>query len=383
MDELKCSIIFDLLITSHEFKLEELVKHLQTYLVTNNAPWLRTNFTHVYQTCFQLQNFETIQKFCTDIIVKHPSLIFESENFLFLPEDALISIIRLDDLQLEEDKIFDYVIEWGRAKNPALSVDFNEWTSENFLTLKTTLTHCLPHIRYFHIPREKVLSKLCPYQQLFEPKLWSDIITKLSDPNEPISTTMLSPRKIVKSQTLPTRESSIILSYKQLLEISSWIDKKEATPYTENNPYEFQLIFRGSRDGFEVKKIYEICDEVPKTVIVLKVEGTDEVIGGYNPFKIRNNVNGEWFYNQDTFVFSLKAPNSILSRVNDFAYALYYDSSLSLLQFGNALNLCGNLKTERKSSCGSYCFYYYRKPIRSNRNRFSVEELEIFKVSPR
>ncbi|RHZ70155.1 hypothetical protein Glove_275g62 [Diversispora epigaea] len=112
LEKLENSIIFDLLTSSHELNLDELVEHLQTHLVnTNNASWLKLNFTQVYQTCYQTKNFDIIQNFCNNIIAKHPNTIFESENFISLPEDALISIIKLDDLQLDEDKIWDYIIQ--------------------------------------------------------------------------------------------------------------------------------------------------------------------------------------------------------------------------------------------------------------------------------
>ncbi|RHZ51452.1 hypothetical protein Glove_478g24 [Diversispora epigaea] len=44
-------------------------------------------------------------------------------------------------------------------------------------------------------------------------------------------------------------------------------------------------ISSGSRDGFDVKTIYNICDKVSNTVIILKVEGTGEILGGYNPLE--------------------------------------------------------------------------------------------------
>ncbi|RHZ70092.1 hypothetical protein Glove_275g71 [Diversispora epigaea] len=344
LENLENSIIFDLLTSSNELGLDELVEHLQTHLVnTNNASWLKLNFAQVYQTCYQ---------------VKNPNTIFESEKFISLPEDALISIIKLD-----EDKIWDYVIQWGKSKNPTLPANPDEWTSDDFITLKTTLKNCLPHVRYFNMSSEKVLEKLWPYIQLFEPKIWLEINTKLLAPEKQISSTILPPRKILK--------------------LSSWIDRKETT-YTENNPYEFKLLVRGSRDGFDVKTIYNICDQVSNTIIVAKVEDTGEIIGGYNPLAIHNNEN-KWYSSQDSFVFSLKTENlknSIISKVKDFGYAIYYysDTNNSWLQFGNALNLGGNLKTEKKSNCQTYA---YEKSIRSNSNGFSVEEFEVFKVSPK
>ncbi|RHZ70091.1 hypothetical protein Glove_275g70 [Diversispora epigaea] len=283
LEKLENSIIFDLLTSSNELGLDELVEHLQTHLVnTNNASWLKLNFAQVYQTAsvnfFKLKNLDIIQKFCNNIIAKHPNTIFESEKFISLPEDTLISIIKLDDLQLDEDKIWDYVIQWGT--NP------DEWTSDDFLALKTTLKNCLPHVRYFNMSSEKVLEKLWPYLQLFEPKLCATLPTRTTP--------------------IPSIPSNIITN-EHALELSSWIDRK-GTTFTENNPYEFKLLVRGSRDGFDVKTIYNICDKISNTIIVAKVEDTGEIIGDYNPLEIRNNGNG-WYSSQDSFVFSLKTEN--------------------------------------------------------------------------
>ncbi|RHZ70078.1 hypothetical protein Glove_275g3 [Diversispora epigaea] len=176
LENLENSIIFDLLTSSHELELDELVENIQTHLVTaNNASWLKLNFAHIYQTCYKVKNFDTIQKFCNNIIAKHPNTIFESENFISLPEDI---------------------------QESTLPANLDEWTSDNFITLKTTLKNCLSHVRYLNISREQVLEKLYPYLQLFEPKLWLDINTKLLSPEKPISSTILHPRKILNALEL-------------------------------------------------------------------------------------------------------------------------------------------------------------------------------------
>ncbi|RHZ60898.1 hypothetical protein Glove_350g31 [Diversispora epigaea] len=396
LEKLENSIIFDLLIASNELELDELLEHLQTHLVNNNASWLRLNFTRVYLTSHQVKNFNKIQDFCYDIITKHPNTIFESENFLSLPEDVLISIIKQDDLQLEEIKIWEYVIQWGKAKNSTLPTNLAEWTSDNFLTLKETLKKCLMHIRYFDVSGEDVVEKIFPYSQLLDYQLFLDINSKIMAPNKPISSFVSPPRKI-STKTLPARNipfhlSSQIITVEHALEISSWIDKKEI-PYTDSNPYEFELIVKGSRDGFDVKTIYEICDKVSNTLIILKVEGTGEILGGYNPLEWDKN-NNEWKKTQDSFTFSLKTANlkiSIFSRVKNFKYAIGYYLNESWSSFGHALILRDNLKTSKNSYCRCK---WYEKPIRSaeflssihkppssDKSTFNVEEYEIFKVS--
>ncbi|RHZ71576.1 hypothetical protein Glove_256g115 [Diversispora epigaea] len=402
LEKLENSIIFDILIASNELELDELIEYLQTHFVNNGASWLRLNFSQVYRTSYQVECFKIIRDFCDNIIAKYPNTIFESENFHSLPEDTLISILKKDDLQLEESKIWEYVIEWGKAKNPTLPTSIDKWTSDNFLSLKETLNQCLQHIRYFNISGEDIVKRIYPYQQLLEHQLFLDINTRLIASNLPISSLVLPPRKI-SNVKLPNRNTSTLLSsyfltYEHTLEISSWIDKKEI-PYIENNPYEFKLLVRGSRDGFDIKTIYNICDKVSKTIIILKVEGTGEILGGYNPLEWENN-NDQWKKIKDSFIFSLKTANlknSILSSAsenNGFAICNYPKDSK--LGFGRALWLIGNLKTEKRCCCmkGSAA---YTKPIRSDEfispivNEscispeclFSVEEYEVFKILPR
>ncbi|RHZ75085.1 hypothetical protein Glove_217g266 [Diversispora epigaea] len=384
LEKLENSDIFDLLIASNELELDELVAHLQTHLFNNNASWLRLNFDQVYRTSYQVKNFKIIRDFCDDIIAKHPSTIFESENFYSLPEGALISILKRDNLQLEEGKIWEYVIGWGKAKNTTLPTNLDQWTSENFLSLKETLKGCLPHIRYFSFSNEDIVEKIYPYLQLLEHRLFLDINIKFITPTKPISSSVLPPRKILNS-TLPTRNTSIplssnIITNENTLEISSWIDKK-GIPYIENSPYEFKLLVRGTRDGFDVKTIYNICDKVSKTIIILKVKGTGEILGGYNPLEWNNNIS-KFKTTNDSFVFSLKTANmknSILSRAFDFGPAIRILPNDLELRFGVALYLKGNLKTEKRCYCKKSD--EYPKPIRSDNSSFSVDEYEVFKIS--
>ncbi|RHZ71575.1 hypothetical protein Glove_256g116 [Diversispora epigaea] len=401
LEKLENSIIFDLLIASNELELDELIEYLQTHFVNNGASWLQLNFSQVYRTSYQVKCFKIIRDFCDNIIAKHPNTIFESENFHSLPEDALISILKQDDLQLEESKIWEYVIDWGKAKNPTLPTSLDKWTSDNFLSLKETLNQCLQYIRFFSISGEDVVKKIYPYQQLLEHQLFLDINSRLIASNLPISSLVLPPRKISNTKLSPRNTSTLlssnIMTNEHSLEISSWIDKKEI-PYIENNPYELKLLVRGSRDGFDIKTIYNICDKVSKTIIVLKVEGTGEILGGYNPLEW-NKDNNLWKNADDSFVFSLKTANlkisifSSTSENNGFAICNYPKDSW--LGFGNVLRLIGNLKTEKKCFC--MVSKTYSKPIRSDEFisplrfckwidhefLFSVEEYEVFKILPR
>src|SRR6185436_2978106 len=163
------------MIIANELEFEELSEKLESYLVESKDSWLRTHFSRVYHSIFdsnKCNEFKGLSRFYNDIITKHPNLIFESEDFTSLQEAALISILEKDNLQLEETKIWDYVIKWGIAQNLTLPTNLEEWSKENFKTLKVTLQQCLPLIRYFHISEKDVWEKLKPYRKILGTQLY-------------------------------------------------------------------------------------------------------------------------------------------------------------------------------------------------------------------
>ncbi|RIB22076.1 hypothetical protein C2G38_1031715 [Gigaspora rosea] len=303
---------------ANEFLLEELTTFLEKHLIEEKSHWLRLHFTQIYQKSFQNNQFQNLQKWCNDFLVKYPTKIFEifdSEYFTSLQENALLSLIKRDDLQMEEIKVWNYVIKWGVAQNPDLPSSGPEnWTSENFLALKIKLQNCLPHIRYFQIPIDDIVDNIEPYQTILERNLWKDIMKRITNPNREISSIILPPRM---------EPFSAVINEEHAAEIASWIDKKYSI---KNNPYSFKLLLRGTRDDFTAATFWKLCDKQENTiVVVMKVKGTDEILGGYNPMKWDKSI-GNWTECNDSFIFSLKngaVQTSILSRVKNTKYAIY------------------------------------------------------------
>ncbi|RIB27498.1 hypothetical protein C2G38_2137786 [Gigaspora rosea] len=188
LEKVDVSVIFDLLISSNEFGLEELVKHIQSLLIENNASWLRLNFSRVYQASLKDNNFDALQHFCTNIIAKYPNIVFDSDEFNTLSENILVNILKLaifflkkqptetekkmefldDNLQMDEGLIWDHVIRWGIAQNTSLSSNPKQWSDADFLIMKNTLQNCLPLIRYFQISGQDIFKKVRPYQKILD-----------------------------------------------------------------------------------------------------------------------------------------------------------------------------------------------------------------------
>ncbi|UZO05063.1 uncharacterized protein OCT59_025424 [Rhizophagus irregularis] len=145
-------------------------------------------------------------------------------------------------------------------------------------------------------------------------------------------------------------------------------------------PYKFQLLLRGSRDGFTPKRFHELCDDKHDTITFIKVKGTDEILGGYNPI-IWNNSNS-WGRTKDSFIFSFKdndVKNAIISNIRNTSYAVRY-----YYQFGPYFGYDIIISASRESvNYGDiWCRKrYYEKKIRDTEEQFSMEDYEVHQIT--
>ncbi|RIB22074.1 hypothetical protein C2G38_2140365 [Gigaspora rosea] len=311
-----------------------------------------------------------------------PSTIFD----LLVPsnklENALITLLKRDDLQIEESKIWDKVIQWGKEQTPNLPADLEQWNDENFLALKITLEKCIPLIRYFQIPGRDIAIKVNPYRHILGSNLWNDITIKIMAPDISVSSTILPARKKIPAQ-LPVREvrfvnPSSIINDEHFAEISSWIDHRPSKYDITKIPYKFNLLLRGSRDGFTSEIFHRLCDNLPGTVVIIKINGTNEILGGYNPLVWTSNNPFKWFATTDSFIFLLKSQNllnSVLSKI------IYADNAIGCYSgrgpvFGNTFYMSNDNRL--------WNYYHntvcYEKRLRSDDYNLLIDEFEVFQV---
>ncbi|CAG8804777.1 17048_t:CDS:2, partial [Gigaspora rosea] len=123
--------------------------------------------------------------------------------------------------------------------------------------------------------------------------------------------------------------------------ITNWINHEDdEIPTTSSNiSHEFKLLLRGSRDGRGVVTFHELCDFKGATIILIKVMGTGELIGGYNPNSWTSS--DRYIRTTESFIFSLgnntqDPSNYILSRVKFADFAIRDSSTVNTsIGFGN------------------------------------------------
>ena len=291
MEEYDVSDIIKILIAANELSLQELTNYLQIFLIENKANLMEQNFNLICQTSYENDSFMELQKYCNDLISKEPDKIFKSLNFSSISEKLLVSLIQSDNLQMSEIQIWECVIKWGLAQNPELPSDPTNFSKEDFKALKNTLQQCIPFIRFYNLSSKEFSGKVLPYRKILPKELYTNLLNdfldndnKLNDKSKPrISKeinlkTVDSPRIIKEITTVDSK----IITYQHVELISKWIDKLEITDKIKNS-YEFKLLFRGSRDGLTSKKFHEFCDDKSRTITIVKVKDSNEILGKYNP----------------------------------------------------------------------------------------------------
>ncbi|GBC09953.1 hypothetical protein RclHR1_09220009 [Rhizophagus clarus] len=381
------SDILKVLVAADVFNLNEVVDYLQKYLIQNKTQWMEQHFELTYRTSFQSNNFSELQQHCVDFMAKSPEKVFKSLDFTSLTERSLISLIERDDLQMKEIDVWEYVTKWGLAQNQTLTPDPDTWTDDDFKMMENTLQNCLPLIRFFSLSSKEFLHEVRPYKKLFKPQFYEKILNSYMDPDSKPSASdnVLLPRSLKINGIIDTE----IVNLNIISIVSRWIDKVDINSKFAHLrelylPYKFDLLLRGSynTNGFSPKRFHELCDGKPNTVTFIKVKGTEEILGGYNPSIWKSS--GEW--NQScSFIFSFKNKNKldevILSRVRNMDKALYY-SDVHGPSFGSDLRISIYSRPNR-----SYVFNYnsckhinYEKKIRDTEDFFSIEEYEVFQI---
>ncbi|RIA79105.1 hypothetical protein C1645_752151 [Glomus cerebriforme] len=125
-----------------------------------------------------------------------------------------------------------------------------------------------------------------------------------------------------------TSRPSIIINRGHIALFANWIDRIERKNI-ENIPYEFNLLYRASRDGNTAAAFHTKCDNKGATMVVLKIKNSEQIVGGYNPlFWDSSNT---YKSTKDSFILSFTDKNDPQSaKVVRSFYTMYLPNSINV-----------------------------------------------------
>ncbi|GBB89069.1 hypothetical protein RclHR1_15720003 [Rhizophagus clarus] len=291
---LEGSDILNLLIAVDVFNIQSLNHCIQEYLIKHKYEFLQNNPTEILEIVCQHETFTDLWNFYLEEICLEPEILFESDKFINLKAFLLELILKRDDLSLEESVIWDHLIKWSFAQNPSIPEDIKKWNKDEITAMENTINGFIPLIRFYYMSSEDFLDKVYPFRVLLPEDLINNILAfhmkKQSIKTQP-------PRKLKPSY------DSIIIEPQHFAIFSSWIDKRNNSYYNvRDNPYDFKLLYRASRDGDTAEAFHSKCDNKGATIIIVKIKNSDQIVGGYNPLSW--NSSNKYKFTCDSFIFS-------------------------------------------------------------------------------
>ncbi|GBC27171.2 BTB/POZ protein [Rhizophagus irregularis DAOM 181602=DAOM 197198] len=335
--------IIKILMAASELSLQELIPHLQSFLINNKASWMEQNFSLIYQTSFENDSFLELQKFCTELMSKEPEKIFNSPDFTSITEKTLITLIQ-NDTQIDEVQIWEHVLKWGIAQNPELSSDPTCYSNDDFVTLKNTLEKCIPFIKFIRFTSKEFLNKVYPYKLVISEKLYENLI-----------------KWFLNNDYDPSNK----LELQEIKEISC---KMNGNDYNPNSNLKLQIV---EEINHEINNYYDSSSN-------------NEILGGYNPIKWES-IDG-YGSTGDSFIFSFMNKNindHVISRVKENKHAIHYWNRYGP-SFGRGdLTIYGGMEDGCNfyDNSNNYCSRRsYERNIREIEIPFHVEEYEVFQI---
>ncbi|RHZ62246.1 hypothetical protein Glove_341g24 [Diversispora epigaea] len=412
LDQKSGTEIIKILVASEELFLQKVVTVIKQYLFDHQSEFLTSDPIRFFQTVFLYDACKPLRDFCLQEICENPQIIFGSSDYLRFNKTLLSHILRRDDLVMEEIEIWMNILKWSLAQN-SLNVTLNELnhlSDQDFIVLKETMKDLIPYIRWAYISPSDFLHLIHPFGRLLPGTLYEQILSFYLDSGYRPSALIVPPRK-------GPYIDSILLDQHHIGILSSWIDY-ENIPYDKNNnPYNFKLLLRASRDGFDPSSFHRLCDNKGATIMVTKLSSSNQLIGGYNPLfwssrpiihenqdisssssslssssSSHNNTNNDnndesWWVTKDSFLFSFHNKDYKIARVHQQKHAIYYNhkcgpgwgcsGDLIIKDSGSIYNSQNSTSYPDASK-----FFPYTKSAKYDKYyKYNIDDYEVFQIT--
>jgi hypothetical protein len=290
------------MIISDELMLKKLTKLTEEFIIENQQQFLQNDLVGILQIIHYCKALVNLQEICLDKICFEPKILFNSDKFTQLSAPLLEIILKRDDLNLNEIEIWENIIKWGLAQEQVLNQDVSKWNKDDFNIFKRILYKFIPLIRFYEISSEDYFNKVKPYEKILSKELRNDITKFYMVPGYNPTYT---PRH---SNCLKLNIDSIIINQKHIALFVNWIDRKEEK-YIKGFPYEFNLLYRASRDGNTTAAFHAKCDNKGATIVIANIRNSKQIVGGYNPLFWDSSSSDR--STKDSFIFSIADKNNL------------------------------------------------------------------------
>ncbi|CAG8497496.1 15961_t:CDS:2, partial [Funneliformis caledonium] len=288
-----------ILIAADELCLNYLCTFIEDYLLDDES-LLKQNFVLIQDVTTKFTQFSKLVQFYKIAIQQDPSFIFKADDFVTIKQEILLSLLVKNNHSEKPIVVWDKLLEWSIARSDELPLDTSNWTHNEVSIFGTIIQPFISYINFKEISPADFVQKVKPFKNAFD---------------------------------LAFLLGNLIIMAKK--------DDYSAL-------YDFKLLIRGSRDGFEKETFHDFSDMKGPTITIARVKGTDEILGGFHPL----NWNSDGVVEEQYAVF------------NDLKYGPEFGDKKADLKL---------LYNYKKGQCYKNS---YERLIRDDEGEFDIEDYE-------
>src|SRR4051812_6455658 len=283
-------------------------------------------------------------------------------------------LLKRDDLDLNEVDIWENLLKWCFAQQN-MTNDTTKWSKDDITKIERSLHRLIPLIRFYDIKPADFFYKVYCYKDILPQDLIHDLLEFHIIPNMKSKINAEPSRR----PNLKFKLDSTIIESNHIPLFASWIDKKDSSHYNKKRtPYDFKLLHRSSRDGLDAQSFHRNCDNKGATIWVAKVQGSTQLVGGYNPLDW--NGYDVWKSTTDSFIFNFTDGKNI-STANLGYVNTGYASNAIYCRNDSGIYMGYNLYNYNNDWGCNYNYTHY--PNIGIPKTFTVEDYEVFQVIKR
>ncbi|UZO24546.1 uncharacterized protein OCT59_016842 [Rhizophagus irregularis] len=130
--------VLKLLIVVDELNIQQLISHIQEYLIEHQTEFLHQNPTGILEMVYQHETFTDLWDFCLENICEDPKILFNSDKFVNLKAPLLELLLKRDDLNLDEIEIWESLLKWCFAQQN-INNDPTKWDKDDITKIERSL----------------------------------------------------------------------------------------------------------------------------------------------------------------------------------------------------------------------------------------------------
>ncbi|KAF0473763.1 btb/poz domain-containing protein 19-like [Gigaspora margarita] len=183
LDNEEDETILDLLAAADELLIQNLIDYIQEYLIEYSSDFIEQVPIKMLHLISHHEKFNELKETCLETICETPNLLFDSDQFLSLEEDALKLILECDNLEMKECVIWKHLIRWGNAQRKTLESSMmdedpkdEDIKNKGIDILEKILHELIKLIRFHQMDRKEFMDEVWPFRDLLPDKLIENVL---------------------------------------------------------------------------------------------------------------------------------------------------------------------------------------------------------------